>query len=1451
MRGFPRYVVGLIGTFTLVSCASNHFDSADSKEAPPMRDAANEHSEATLPLANGSGAQHRSPAPIDNRTPRDNTALFQYPEQFQTPALLNNPVLRNNPAPLDNSARLAPSPATRTPTAPAPSVVGTSPAPSTAATPQLAFRPGELVVKYRSTGATAVTEDVEQYLDEGRSFAQATTDRSSSLDGMHRRIGARRAHALLRGRYGVPTRAAKALFTKRSAPAVAQRLSAGAPVPTRNLGELANVYVLELAADADVLTAVADAERDPHVEYAQPNYLAKVNFTPNDPYFSSSGSWEQNYADLWSLERINAPAAWDQTQGEGVLVAVVDSGLDFTHPDVAANVWHNPGEVASNGIDDDGNGYIDDVSGWAFDSATPDATDLYGHGTHVSGIIAAVGDNGVGVVGVAPKAKLLPLRAFMYGYGAMSWLSEAIVYAAQNGAQVINNSWSCVTACPSNPLAEEAIDIAVGLGSTVVFSAGNSAADVGQFSPQNHGNVLVVSASDPDDAIAWFSNFGGIDVAAPGAGRALGPPEYEPIHGVLSLKAANCSPYICPPGLVVGDGYLRLAGTSMATPQVSGAVALLLAQHPEYGSEQVRQVLRHSAVDVGPPGNDTSSGFGRLDVSAALAEPPPMIALLTGPASPITTPGDLLVTGTAGGPEFASYRLEFGKTTTPASYTLIAESNSAATGATLGTWNTDTLPDGTHTLRLQATSQSGVVYEDRRYVTFDRVFLTAPTQVTSNYGQTPPIYAAGTAVELRGNAASGGLTSYDITVLQSDGSPLPGASVTLAGGGAAPVVEGWLGSWDTTAVPLGIYDLVLTAHGAGGDDTASIRVVVDPSLHPGFPVDIDAMPDINAYTNLFDELIAVDLDGDGAAEIGCIRGQFVTFFTHTGQELAGWPQRVDAVAEGFFFGNQAPTVADVTGDEALEVITTNHAGQLFIWNANGELLMEPNEPGSDGYSRFMAIDDLDGDGVNDIVTTAWEPVVRVMHVEDGKLVKTFEQAFSEMEFEQLLTPPAIGDLDGDGTKEIVFSHYDFSVSPLGLAQLYVIGPEGTLPGWPKFLDDGERYTGGTSYPVLGDIDADGQLDVVVTANSGKVFAFGANAEPLPGWPQNVNTVEGVFPVLGVNSPTLGDLDGDGQLEVVVGTLPSDYYYGGELLFAWHGNGQLLDGFPYTSAYPPATRSGGFGSAALADIDGDGRVEAITAADSAVNGIQHALTAVQTDGSTAIGFPKLTAGANPYVGNTSAVADFDGDGQLELAFLDWTGSLYLWDLTASATSARPWPMYQHDPQHTARADAPTTSGLRARLRGGVGSPSDNRIQPRISLVNDTVNDVRLRALTVRYWYTDETAPSKPVFELESASIEPDNRDVAPKHVKATFGAADGVHADRYVEIGFAPQAGKLPAGQSLTLDFTVRARNGKPFKEKNDYSYRRPRSEVDWDRITVYRHGVLIWGVEPPPARRAP
>lgn len=349
----------------------------------------------------------------------------------------------------------------------------------------------------------------------------------------------------------------------------------------------------------DLQKAKVRFNQNSDVEYVEVNYIATVGAIPNDPRFS----------ELWGMNNtgqtggtvnadINAPEAWDQITGDSnTIVAVIDTGVDYTHPDLAANIWTNPREIPGNGIDDDGNGYVDDVHGYDFFSYVGNPMDDYGHGTHVAGTIAAVGNNGIGVTGVNWHAKIMAVK-FLGGGGSGSYADaiNAINYATQMGAKILSNSWG---GSYYSQALYDAIQAAGNAGALFVAAAGNSGCNCLIY-PAGYDlpNIISVAATDHNDALASFSNYDdvAVDLGAPGV-------------NILSTVPTGW----LPSGLFDASGYMRLNGTSMATPHVSGAAALLKAAVPSLTWQQIKTQILTSVDPIPALSGKTVSG-GRLNV---------------------------------------------------------------------------------------------------------------------------------------------------------------------------------------------------------------------------------------------------------------------------------------------------------------------------------------------------------------------------------------------------------------------------------------------------------------------------------------------------------------------------------------------------------------------------------------------------------------------------------------------------------------------------------------------------------------------------------------------------------------------------------------------------------------------------------------------------------------------
>ena len=373
------------------------------------------------------------------------------------------------------------------------------------------------------------------------------------------------------------------------------------------------------------------------VEYALPDYRISIVALPNDPDWNKQWSFK-NTGSPGGFD-INAPQAWDVTKGSSsTLVGVIDTGIDLNHPDLRSNLWTNPGEIgldsngkekASNGIDDDGNGYVDDFRGWDFVSNDNNPQDGHGHGTHVAGVIGASGNNGMGIAGINWEVGLVPLRILDdNGYGSTSDAVLALEYALKNGITITNNSWG--GGSYSSAL-EEMLKKYRDQNGLFVAAAGNNGSNNDQYphypSSYEVDNVISVAATTREDKLAGFSNYGKVSVhlAAPGS-------------GIYSLFKAP-------------DNYRLLSGTSMATPHVAGAAALMKSLWPSWSYSQIKAKLMETVDAIDDLSSKVSSG-GRLNLARAvngIPVSPPRAFTITGvspPFGPLAGGTRITITGT-------------------------------------------------------------------------------------------------------------------------------------------------------------------------------------------------------------------------------------------------------------------------------------------------------------------------------------------------------------------------------------------------------------------------------------------------------------------------------------------------------------------------------------------------------------------------------------------------------------------------------------------------------------------------------------------------------------------------------------------------------------------------------------------------------------------------------------
>ncbi|RDE24545.1 hypothetical protein DV711_02860 [Motiliproteus coralliicola] len=433
----------------------------------------------------------------------------------------------------------------------------------------------------------------------------------------------------------------------------------------------------------------------------------------NDPLLSTRGSWNQRYADQWNLIQIGLvsplgiPVAAFPQQLQSVTVALIDSGVDYRHPDLPLQqLWRNPDEQ-DNGRDDDGNGLIDDLIGWNFVGRNNTPWDDHGHGTHIAGIIAAGRNNNVGITGIAPNARLMVLKVVdAGGHANGSHIAGAVRYAVDKGARLIHLSLG-----GQQPTVAEmdALNYALERDVLVITAAGNQASADASRGYDQLPSVLVVGAATPEGQRARFSDWGpALDLLAPGV-------------NVLSLRAKgsdflrrNGAPGYQPASAVVSQQYYRATGTSFAAPHVTAVAALLLGRDPQLSSAQLQRILLHSARDLGPTGTDQNHGYGMLDAAAALRASPEYFVEAHLLRAELDAANQLLLVGTADADRFLRAQIDYALGEPPQQWKPLLPIAQPLRDQPLISLDPTTLPEGElMTLRLVTEHQDGSRRESR------------------------------------------------------------------------------------------------------------------------------------------------------------------------------------------------------------------------------------------------------------------------------------------------------------------------------------------------------------------------------------------------------------------------------------------------------------------------------------------------------------------------------------------------------------------------------------------------------------------------------------------------------------------------------------------------------------------------------------------------------------------
>jgi subtilisin family serine protease len=527
-------------------------------------------------------------------------------------------------------------------------------------------------------------------------------------------------------------------------------LKANGAGKARKLGQ-SNIHVIDVARGSE--KAIANKlKHNPHFKFAELDQRVEVSATTNDPMLGSE----------WHINKIGAATAWDSVQGTGVTIAILDSGMDAAHPDLAGNA----------------------VAGYnSYDNNTNTA-DVCGHGTKAAGSAAAAANNAVGVAGVANKARIMPVRIAYNNSGScyayFSTMASGVTWAADHGARVVNISYANV---PTSSAVQSAANYLKGKGGLLFVSAGNYNRDEG-FTPTD--TMIAVSATDSYDNRASFSSYGAfVSLSAPGAGIYT---------------------------TVMGGGYGAVNGTSFASPVAAAVAALVMSANPSLSADQVKNILFTTAVDLGTAGRDIYFGYGRVNAAAAVAAAKSMPAPdTTAPTVAIANPvGGSTVSGLVSIGVNAADNVGVARVDLKVNGTVVA---SDVAGPYAFSWDSSSVANGMNNLVAIAYDAAGNV-------------ASSSTVAVNVANAAPAIVADTTAPVLAiANPTSGVVSgTVNVTLNASDNSGAAGINMSLYIDGqlkASGAGSSLAYSWNTRKVASGTHTIQAVAKDAAGNTTTT------------------------------------------------------------------------------------------------------------------------------------------------------------------------------------------------------------------------------------------------------------------------------------------------------------------------------------------------------------------------------------------------------------------------------------------------------------------------------------------------------------------------------------------------------------------------------------------------------------------------------------------------------
>jgi len=850
------------------------------------------------------------------------------------------------------------------------------------------------------------------------------------------------------------------------------------PVHTPALKNIVpRIYIFHINRELSVLNAVEAFKDISEVEFSDIYDIPQTDYIPNDPQRNAQ----------YFFNNIDAYEAWDIIHGDTTriaIVSIVDTGVYWTHPDLAANMWINEAEDLNsngtmdagdyNGVDDDGNGYVDDVIGW--DSGMNDndpAEEFPEHGTHVAGCASEVTDNGIGGAGVGFAARIMANKGANSG-GSLTAVYQAMVWATQNGTHVINCSWGSSYYSGTN---QNLVNGMWDDGVVIVASAGNHGTSQ-QHYPGAYNNVVGVVSTNQTDHKSGFSAYGTwCDISSPGS-------------NIYSTWATGT--------------YAYLDGTSMASPIAAGCFALLKAANPSYTNADLVDVILSSADDIDDinPGYEGQLGSGRINIYSALAsstmpniqEAGQQITITDDDGDGVLNPGESFelvltleniwaeasnVNVTLTGNEY------FDMSDSVASLGNLAHNEQGDNAASPFVITAiDEMPPTESVINMNITADG---YE----TDIDLLLTTSLYQANFPFDIPGNIESSPLMIDVYGDSNKEiivGASDNNVYVIGADGQNIPGWPQAVSHNVITGPAVGSLAANSTLQIVATTKDGMVNAWN------------VDGSQVSGFPYDMGG--------TIYSGAMLLDIDGNNDLEIvaGSFSDNKIYVLNHNGSDFPGWPLTMGNRLYG------SPASGDIDNDDLPEIVYAGFDSLLHVLNADGSEVTGFPVALDDVVWSSAAVGDIDDDNMLEIAVVSGSGSLYLLN-HDGTIVSGFPVSSSGL----VRCAPSLGDIDGNGTLDISFGGSDGVLHAFNSA-----GAE--LTGFPVSL-------GGnlTATPVIGDITGDGSADLVLGNSDAELFGI-----------DNSGNMLAYFPIVAHESgqisgtAALNDLDNDGDMEIAVG-----------------------------------------------------------------------------------------------------------------------------------------------------------------------------------------------------------------------------------------------------------------------------------------------------------------------------